>query len=85
MNYISDINDVMLQVNSLDDHTKIIITPHSHLANEYIVSLVSRQREVEHFSLLRLLRVGCTPQLSAKLTLARDMLAPIIGFKEEAV
>ena len=74
-----------MQVNSLDDHKKIIITPHAYLKSEYIVTMVSRQREMDHYSLLRLLRVGCTKELLSKLTLAKEMLSAIIEIKEASV
>jgi hypothetical protein len=73
-----------MQVNSLEDHTKIIIAQHALVTNEYVVTTVSRHREVEHYC-LRHLRAGCTKHLLHKLTLAKDMISLFVGIKEASV
>jgi hypothetical protein len=76
---------IFMQVNSLDDHTKVIIMPHPQVIGDYVVTTVCRQRDMEHFSLVSLQRFGFTRQLFAKLSLVRDMMPAMIGFKEASV
>jgi serine/threonine protein kinase len=72
-----------LQVNFLDDHTKIIISPDSN--QDYLVTYVNSGRQAVSFLLTAIRHFGCTSDVIESLRYACRMLECIINVDGESV
>jgi hypothetical protein len=72
-----------LQVNFLDDHTKIIINPDSN--QDYLVTYVNNARQATSYLLTAIRHFGCTADVIERIRYAVRMLERIINVDGESV
>ena len=72
-----------LQVNFLDDHTKLIINSESN--HDYLVTYVNSSRHATSHQLTALRHFGMTSDVMDRLQYACNMLERIINFDSESV